>query len=114
MNSLLKGAVFSVVFALVGCSSSENKFVGKWKMTGSRSDEVAIIEKKKSGFDMYSEKTPERYITFTYDEERKQLTSNSMGGTMDIKFTTDEDHIELAPRKAELYSSPQRFERLED
>lgn len=113
MKNLPKGLFSLFIMVVMGCSSPENKFAGKWKMVTSRTGEVAIIEKKENGFDLYSEKTPERFITFTYDKERNQLPSNAMGGTMDIKFTTDEDHIELAPRQASIYSAPQRFERVE-
>lgn len=114
MKNAIKGIVYLLLFTMIGCSSSESKFVGKWRLISSKGNEVAIIEKKENGFDLYSEKTPDRYITFTYDKERNQLTSNAMGGTMDIKFTTDNNHIELAPRNAGLYSSPQRFERVEE
>lgn len=114
METIKKIWLYLCVILILGCSSSANKFVGKWKLVGSSRNEVAIIEEKENGFDLYSEKTPDRYISFTYDKERDLLTSNSFGGTLDLKFESDKDHIVLAPRMRGLYDSPQHFERIKD
>ena len=103
----------SFVLFMLSCTSSENKFVGKWKLQNSKSDNILHIEKKEVGYDMYPKRDPSHYLNFTYDKERDQLTSNGMGGTMDIKFIGDKDHIELSARMRGIYDEPQRFERAE-